>query len=47
MVGDIAILNTVPEGDEETQRKVGELIMSKNKKMKVRTMTIDHSNTST
>lgn len=35
VVGDVAILNSLPEGDEETQRKVGEWIMSKNKAMKV------------
>ena len=36
VVGDVAILNSLPEGDEETQRKVGEWIMSRNKAMKVR-----------
>lgn len=35
VVGDVAVLNSVPEGDEETQRKVGEWIMSRNKAMKI------------
>ena len=38
VVGDVAVLNTIPEGDEETQRKVGEWIMSRNKAIKVRTV---------
>lgn len=40
MVGDVAILNSLPEGDEETQRKVGEWIMSRNKAMKVSSVTL-------
>ena len=35
VVGDVAILNNLPEGDEETQRKVGEWIMTKNKAIKI------------
>ena len=35
VVGDVAVLNSLPEGDEETQRKVGEWILSRNKAMKV------------
>ena len=35
VVGDVAILNSLPEGDEEAQRKVGEYIMSRNKAIKV------------
>ena len=35
VVGDVAILNNLPEGDEETQRKVGEWIMAKNKAIKI------------
>ncbi|KAL7529993.1 hypothetical protein ACHAXR_004573, partial [Thalassiosira sp. AJA248-18] len=35
VVGDVAILNSLPQGDEETQRKVGEWIMSRNKAMKI------------
>mmetsp|Transcript_24210 Transcript_24210/g.52212 ORF Transcript_24210/g.52212 Transcript_24210/m.52212 type:complete len:646 (-) Transcript_24210:65-2002(-) len=35
VVGDVAILNSLPEGDEDTQRKVGEWIMSRNKAMKI------------
>lgn len=35
VVGDVAVLNSLPEGDEETQRKVGEWIMSRNKAMKI------------
>ncbi|KAL7434506.1 hypothetical protein ACHAXM_004098 [Skeletonema potamos] len=35
VVGDVAILNNLPEGDEETQRKVGEWIMQKNKAIKI------------
>ena len=35
VVGDVAILNNLPEGDEETQRKVGEWIMKKNKAIKI------------
>lgn len=37
VVGDVAILNSLPEGDGDTQRKVGEWIMSRNKAMKVHT----------
>ncbi len=35
VVGDVAILNSLPVGDEEMQRRVGELIMSRNKAIKV------------
>ncbi|KAL7550924.1 hypothetical protein ACHAWF_014135 [Thalassiosira exigua] len=35
VVGDVAILNSLPEGDEETQREVGKWIMSRNKAMKI------------
>jgi hypothetical protein len=35
VIGDVAILNSLPEGDEEAQRKVGEYIMSRNKAIKV------------
>jgi len=35
VVGDVAILNSLPEGDKDTQRKVGEWIMSRNKAMKI------------
>lgn len=35
VVGDVAILNSLPEGDEEMQRRVGELIMNRNKAIKV------------
>ena len=35
VVGDVAILNNLPEGDEETQKKVGEWIMKKNKAIKI------------
>ena len=34
-MGDVAILNSLPEGDEEMQRRVGELIMNRNKAIKV------------
>ena len=35
VVGDVAILNNLPEGNEETQKKVGEWIMKKNKAIKI------------
>eukprot|EP00986_Skeletonema_menzelii_P000813 scaffold237_cov146-Skeletonema_menzelii.AAC.16 len=35
VVGDVAILNNLPEGDDETQKKVGEWIMKKNKAIKI------------
>lgn len=35
VVGDVAILNCLPEGDEDEQRKVGDLIMSRNKAIKI------------
>ena len=35
VVGDVAILNNLPEGDEEIQRHVGEFIMKKNKAIKI------------
>ena len=36
MIGDIAILNNVPAGDEEERKRIGEAIMNKNKAIKVR-----------
>jgi tRNA(Phe) wybutosine-synthesizing methylase Tyw3 len=35
VVGDVAILNSLPKGDVDAQRKVGESIMSRNKAIKV------------
>ena len=35
VVGDVAILNFLPKGDDDAQRKVGEFIMSRNKAIKV------------
>lgn len=35
VVGDVAILNSLPEGDDEAQRKVGDYILSRNKAIKV------------
>lgn len=35
VIGDVAVLNSVPEGDEETLKKVGEWILSRNKAIKV------------
>ncbi len=35
VVGDVAVLNSLPKGDVEMQRRVGELIMSRNKAIKV------------
>ncbi|KAL9185209.1 hypothetical protein ACHAXT_002986 [Thalassiosira profunda] len=35
VVGDVAILNSLPEGGEETQKEVGEWIMSRNKAIKI------------
>ena len=34
-MGDVAVLNSLPEGDAEMQRSVGDLIMSRNKAIKV------------
>ncbi|KAL7516359.1 hypothetical protein ACHAWX_001382 [Stephanocyclus meneghinianus] len=36
VIGDVAVLNSVPEGDEEVLRKVGEWILNKNRAIKVR-----------
>jgi tRNA(Phe) wybutosine-synthesizing methylase Tyw3 len=36
VIGDVAVLNSLPEGDEETLKKVGEWILSRNKAIKVR-----------
>jgi tRNA(Phe) wybutosine-synthesizing methylase Tyw3 len=35
VIGDVAVLNSVPEGDEETLKKVGDWILSRNKAIKV------------
>jgi tRNA(Phe) wybutosine-synthesizing methylase Tyw3 len=35
VIGDVAVLNSVPEGDEETLKQVGEWVLNRNKAIKV------------